>query len=321
MSVKAGMVLFLRISNKAFKTGIIYHMKEFLKKYWLLITAAVILLIAAAVVFVLNFQNKPVTYSWDEKEKEDKLSRDITTAINVYTDGTVQEVFHETGMLEGIQYDILRVVPSEHTFIQVDYTEEPKPLIELVDEETLAAGYEYAGGINGGFFRLTGKEYGRPVGAVRRKNAWTKWQGEENTPAYGSGFATAYFTGDTMQLKYHGWQKGVWTGDEDWTYEYGYMINAENGISGSYTYIVDGEAKDITGDDYGIIDYRTFGRAATIFAQNTEHEYMLIEIFGVVDDKKILKFLQSLDTLNALRMDGGISTQMVYIPKYVAEIK
>ena len=321
MSVKAGMVLFLRISNKAFKTGIIYHMKEFLKKYWLLITAAVILLIAAVVVFVLNFQNKPVTYSWDEKEKEDKLSRDITTAINVYTDGTVQEVFHETGMLEGIQYDILRVVPSEHTFIQVDYTEEPKPLIELVDEETLAAGYEYAGGINGGFFRLTGKEYGRPVGAVRRKNAWTKWQGEENTPAYGSGFATAYFTGDSMQLKYHGWQKGVWTGDEDWTYEYGYMINAENGISGSYTYIVDGEAKDITGDDYGIIDYRTFGRAATIFAQNTEHEYMLIEIFGVVDDKKILKFLQSLDTLNALRMDGGISTQMVYIPKYVAEIK
>ena len=321
MSVKAGMVLFLRISNKAFKTGIIYHMKEFLKKYWLLITAAVILLIAAAVVFVLNFQNKPVTYSWDEKEKEDKLSRDITTAINVYTDGTVQEVFHETGMLEGIQYDILRVIPSEHTFIQVDYTEEPKPLIELVDEETLAAGYEYAGGINGGFFRLTGKEYGRPVGAVRRKNAWTKWQGEENTPAYGSGFATAYFTGDSMQLKYHGWQKGVWTGDEDWTYEYGYMINAENGISGSYTYIVDGEAKDITGDDYGIIDYRTFGRAATIFAQNTEHEYMLIEIFGVVDDKKILKFLQSLDTLSALRMDGGISTQMVYIPKYVAEIK
>ena len=283
-------------------------MKEFLKKYWLLITAAVILLIAAAVVFVLNFQNKPVTYSWDEKDKEDKLSRDITTAINVYTDGTVQEVFHETGMLEGIQYDILRVVPSEH-------------LIELVDEETLAAGYEYAGGINGGFFRLTGKEYGRPVGAVRRKNTWTKWQGEENTPAYGSGFATAYFTGDTMQLKYHGWQKGVWTGDEDWTYEYGYMINAENGISGSYTYIVDGEAKDITGDDYGIIDYRTFGRAATIFAQNTKHEYMLIEIFGVVDDKKILKFLQSLDTLNALRMDGGISTQMVYIPKYVAEMK
>ncbi|MBQ9154087.1 MAG: phosphodiester glycosidase family protein [Solobacterium sp.] len=296
-------------------------MKEFLKKYWKLLPAAVILLVSAAVVFILNYRSKPVTYSWDEKEKDDQLSRDITTAINVYTDGTVQEVFHETGSLDGIQYDMLRVLPSEHTFLQVDYSEEPKPLIELADEETIAEGYAYAGGINGGFFYLTGKEYGRPVGAVRRKNAWTKWHGEENTPAYGSGFATAYFTGDTMRLKYHGWQKGVWMGDEDWTYESGYAINAENGISGSYTYIVDGKAKDITGDDYGIIDYRTFGRAATIFAQNADHEYMLIDIFGVVDDKKILKFLQSLDTVNALRMDGGISTQMVYMRKYVTEIR
>ena len=227
-------------------------MKEFMKKYWKLLPAAVILLVSAAVVFILNYRSKPVTYSWDEKEKDDQLSRDITTAINVYTDGTVQEVFHETGSLDGIQYDMLRVLPSEHTFLQVDYSEEPKPLIELADEETIAEGYAYAGGINGGFFYLTGKEYGRPVGAVRRKNAWTKWHGEENTPAYGSGFATAYFTGDTMRLKYHGWQKGVWMGDEDWTYESGYAINAENGISGSYTYIVDGKAKDITGDDYGI---------------------------------------------------------------------
>lgn len=300
---------------------IISEVKDFLKTYWKLFLAAVILFITAAVVFTLNSRNKPVTYSWNEKGKDNHLSRDITTAINVYTDGTVQEVFHETGSLEGIQYDILRVIPSEHTFLQVDYSEEPKPLGELADEETVAAGYAYAGGINGGFFQLSGKEYGRPVGAVRRKNAWTKWRGEENTPAYGSGFATAYFTGDTMWLKYHGWQEGVWTGDEDWTYKSGYVLDAENGISGSYTYIVDGEAKDITGEDYGIIDYRTFGRAATIFAQNAKHEYMLIEIFGVVDDKEILKFLRSLDTVNALRMDGGISTQMVYIRKYVTEIK
>ncbi len=296
-------------------------MKDLLHKYRKLLLTSAILIITIAVVFVLNYRNKPVTYSWDEKEKDNHLSRKITTAINVYTDGKAQEVFHESGTLEGIPYDILRVTPSEHTFLQVDYSEVPKPLSELADEETTAAGYAYAGGINGGFFQLTGKEYGRPVGAVRRKNNWTKWQGEDNTPAYGSGFATVYFTGDTMRLKYHGWQNGIWIGDEDWTYESGYAIDAENALSGSYTYIADGEVKDITGDDHGSIDYRTFGRAATIFAQNTQHEYLLITIFGVVDDTKILEFLQSQNTVNALRMDGGISTQMVYIRKYVTEVK
>ena len=298
-------------------------MKNFLEKYWKLFPAALILFVTTAAVFILDYRNEPVMYSWNENanEKDDRLRRDIVSAISIYTDGTVQEIFHETGTLEGIAYDILRVIPSEHTFLQVDYAEEPKPLNELIDEETTAAGYAYAGGINGGFFRLGETERGRPVGAVRRKNAWTIWHGEENTPAYGSGFATAYFTGDAMWLKYHGWQNGVWAGDDDWTYESGYAIDAENGISGSYTYIADGVAKDITGDDYGSVDYRTAGRAATIFAQNAEKEYLLIEIFGVVDDSKILGFLQSLDTVNAIRMDGGLSTQMVYIRKYVTEVR
>lgn len=303
-----------------------YHIRmtrvtDFLKKHWKMILTVLVILAVSAGLFRVIYGKPVITYSWDEEEREEKLSREITTAINIYTDGTAQEIFHETGTLEGVQYDILRVIPSGHTFLQIDYTEEPKALSEIVDKDTILSGFHYAGGINAGFFQLSGKEYGRPVGAVRRKNDWTTWHGEENTPAYGSGFATAYFTGDTMWLKYHGWQDGEWKGDKDWTYESGYTFEAENGISGSYTYIVDGIVRDITGNDKGLINYRTFGRAATIFAQNEDKEYLLIEIYGEVDDKEIIRFLKSLHVTNAIRMDGGISTQMVYIRQYVTGTK
>ncbi len=284
-----------------------------------ILTTAVILIVLI-IVFLMN--RKPVVmYSWNDKTREEGLRREVVTAVNIYTDGTERNIFHQSGILEAVPYDILRVVPTEHTFIQVDYAEEPVFLNEIQDAETISAGYAYAGGINGGFFQLSGKEYGRPVGAVRRKNAWTQWQGEENTPAYGSGFATAYFTGPDMSLKYHGWHNGVWEGDEDWNYDNGYMIDAENGISGSYTYFADGTAQDITDGDKGIVDYRKFGRAATVFAQNENHEYLLIEIFGNVKDEKITEFLSSLNVINAIRMDGGISTQMVYVRRYVKEVR
>lgn len=274
----------------------------------------------AAAAFLL-FRKPVVMYSWNDRKREDGLRREVSTALNIYTDGTEKNIFHESGILESAQYDILRVIPTEHTFLQVDYSEEPVFLNELADQKTVDSGYFYAGGINAGFFQLTGSEAGRPSGAVRRKNSWALWHGEECAPSYGSGFATAYFTGSEMSLRYHGWHNGVWEGDDGWTFESGYQIDAENGISGSYTYFADGKAADITGGDRGMVDYRKFGRAATIFAQNEKHEYLLIEIFGNVSDEKITEFLSSLNAVNALRMDGGVSTQMVYVRRYVKEVR
>ena len=297
------------------------RLKVFLSEHKRLIILSVVLLAASLAAFELLYRKPVVMFSWDDKTEQNKLRREVVTAINVYTDGTETGIYHESGVLEDVKYEILRVIPSEHTFLQVDYTEEPKELNEVYDVETVSEGYAYAGGINAGFFYLTGKEYGRPVGAVRRHNEWTTWHGQENTPAYGSGFATAYFTGDQMEIRYHGWKNGEWQGDDSWDYKSGYTIDAEYGVSGSYTYYVNGVPEDITGGDKGMVNYRTFGRAATIFAQDENNHYLLIEIFGTVEEEKITEFLGSLNTVNALRMDGGISTQMVYVRKLVKEIR
>ena len=268
-----------------------------------------------------SVQAEEVVNSWDETKRVHFLRRQIPTAINVYTDGTESNVFHEQGLIDEVQYDILRVKPSEHTFLQVDYSEVPVYLNELKDYSTIAAGYQYAGGINGGYFSNTEFEYGRPVGAVRRHNAWTTWYGTENTPAYGSGYATAYFTGDNMWIRYHGWAWNDWQGDDSWTWWNGYTINAENGISGSYTYFANGEETDITGGAASRIDYRAYGRAVTIFAQNRAKEYLLITIYGTLPEQRIRDVLRELDLLNAIRMDGGGSAQMVYETDLVQEIK
>jgi hypothetical protein len=262
-----------------------------------------------------------VCNSWDETKRVHFLRRKIPTAINIYTDGTEQNVLHEKGLIDEIQYDILRVIPTEHTFLQVDYSEYPVFLNELKDYNTIAQGYQYAGGVNAGYFSNTEYEYGRPVGAVRRHNAWTWWNGQENTPAYGSGYATAYFTGDDMWIRYHGWAWNDWQGDDSWRWWTGYTINAENGISGSYTYFVDGVEMDITGGAGGMINYRNYGRAVTIFAQNDEKEYLLFTIYGTLPEERIREVLRELHVVNAIRMDGGGSAQMVYETELVKEAR
>ena len=259
--------------------------------------------------------------SWDETKRVHYLRRQVPTALNIYTDGTEENITHEQGLIDEVQYDILRVKPSEHTFLQVDYSEVPRYLNELKDAGTIAQGYAYAGGVNAGYFSNTEFEYGRPVGAVRRHNAWTSWYGTENTPAYGSGYATAYFTGDDMWIRYHGWAWNDWQGDDGWRWWTGYTINAENGISGSYTYFANGVETDITGGTAGEINYRSYGRAVTIFAQNDRKEYLLITIYGSLPDSRILEVLRELHLTNAIRMDGGGSAQMVYETELVKEVR
>ena len=253
-----------------------------------------------------------VQNAWDEETRVHVLRRRVATAINVYTDGTSQDVTHEEGIFDDVVYDILRVNPSEHTFLQVDFGETPGYVNELKDEETIAKGYRYAGGINAGYFITGEDQYGRPVGAVRRHNSWVNWYDDTCVPAYGSGFATAYIDGSEMELKYHGWQNGHWAGDSAWQWWTGYTMDADYAVSGSFTYFADGIEQDITRGDYGDINYRTYGRAVTILAQKPDQQYLLITLYGSVEESRIADFLRELGVQDAIRLDGGGSTQMVY---------
>ena len=267
----------------------------------------------AAGVFLANVQAEEVINCWDETRKAHYLRRKLSTAINIYVkENTVPRVNHESGRLGGVEYDILSVDPSEDTFLQVDYREQPQYLDSLYDEKLIQEGYVRAGGINAGYFSNTSYEYGRPVGAVRCHNQWTSWQGKPNTPAYGNGFATAYFNTYDMTIKYHGWKNSRWMGDQCWSWWTGYLIDAENAVSGSYTYFADGKETDITNGDIGLINYHSYGRALTIFAQQETGEFLLIEFYGTVPEESVRNFLRERGVRDAIRLDGGGSCQMIY---------
>ena len=261
----------------------------------------------------LPISAETVINCWDETKKAHYQRRRISTAINIYAkEDTIPRVNHESGVYEGVEYDILRVDPDGNTFLKVDYSETPVFLSELQNNELLQQGYVRVGGINAGYFSNNGTQYGRPVGAVRTGNEWTTWHGEMNTPAYGSGYATAYFNTYDMVLRYHGWQNRKWKGDHNWSYWTGYLIEAENGISGSYTYFADGVEQDITNGDTGPINYHTYGRALTILAQNKAGQFLLLEFYGTVPEKAVKAFLKAEQTADAIRLDGGGSCQMIY---------
>lgn len=258
-------------------------------------------------------QAKEVINCWDETRKAHYLRRKISTAINIYSkEGTTPRVKHETGVLAGIEYDVLRVDPSEDTFIKLDYTETPEYLDALYDSELTKQGYVRIGGINAGYFSNGSQEYGRPVGAVRVGNEWTSWHGHLNTPAYGSGYATAYFNTYDMKIRYHGWKNGRWMGDHIWSWWTGYLIDAENGISGSYTYFADGKEADLTLGEVSGINYHRYGRALTILAQDENQQFLLLEFYGTIGDSYVRQFLRDNHVTDAIRLDGGGSCQMIY---------
>ena len=288
--------------------GTINMMKCLLRK-----SACMVLAVVTALFCVRPVLAETVINCWDETKKAHYQRRKISTAINIYArKGTVPFVQHETGVLRGVEYDILRVDPSRNTFLKVDYSETPVYLSQLEDRKLLKEGYVRVGGINAGYFNNTNTQYGRPVGAVRMNNQWTTWHGSLNTPAYGSGYATAYFNRYDMEIRYHGWQKGTWKGDHNWSYMTGYLIDAENAVSGSYTYFADGKEQDITGGQVGGINYHTYGRALTIFAQKQTGQFLLIEFYGTIPDAAVMELLRKEDVRDAIRLDGGGSCQMIY---------
>ena len=125
----------------------------------------------AAEGFLVRVQAKEIINCWDETRKAHYLRRKLSTAINIYSrEGSAARVKHESGTLDGVEYDILSVDPSEDTFLKVDYSETPLYLDQLYDEDLIKKGYVRVGGINAGYFSNTNVEYGRPVGAVRTNN-------------------------------------------------------------------------------------------------------------------------------------------------------
>ena len=79
--------------------------------------------------------------------------------------------------------------------------------------------------------------------------------------------------------------------------------------------------QDITEGQVGGINYHTYGRALTIFAQNDEKEYLLFTIYGTLPEERIKEVLRELHVENAIRMDGGGSAQMVYETELVREVR
>ena len=116
-------------------TGKGNHMKTHGTKHKYI--AAGLALIVGASLSGLPVHAEEVQNAWDEETRVHVLRRRVATAINVYTDGTSQDVFHEEGVLDGVIYDILRVNPTEHTFLQVDFSETPGFVNELKDPEIM----------------------------------------------------------------------------------------------------------------------------------------------------------------------------------------
>ena len=271
-------------------------------------------MLAAAIFFSsgISVRAELIPNSFDETSRSHDLRRNVPVAINVYAkNGTVPQVVHEEGVLNGVAYDVLRVDPSEDTFIQVDYSPSAQLLYSLYDYDLVSQGYTRIGGINASFF--TGG--GCPSGAIRVDDQWQYYGDMELSPSYGNGFATAYFNNTDMELKYHGWQgsswipydDGIWNGEQTGVHSYG--ISSRFAVSGSYTYFANGVQTDLTTGGSG--RYQTT-RAVSLMAQRADKQYLLMNFYGRISDWDIIEYLRSEGVTDAIKFDGGGSTQMVY---------
>ena len=299
-------------------------------------------MLAAAIFFSsgISVRAELIPNSFDETSRSHDLRRNVPVAINVYAkNGTVPQVVHEEGVLNGVAYDVLRVDPSEDTFIQVDYSPSAQLLYSLYDYDLVSQGYTRIGGINASFF--TGG--GCPSGAIRVDDQWQYYGDMELSPSYGNGFATAYFNNTDMELKYHGWQgsawipydDGIWNGEQTGVHAYG--ISSRFAVSGSYTYFANGVQIDLTTGGSGRyqttravslitaaasccqIYLNTVGsgryqttRAVSLMAQRADKQYLLMNFYGRISDWDIIEYLRSEGVTDAIKFDGGGSTQMVY---------
>ncbi|MBR2768271.1 MAG: phosphodiester glycosidase family protein [Solobacterium sp.] len=239
----------------------------------------------------------------------------VGSAVNIYTmKDSDPSIIHHTGNYNGVNYEMLEVTPSETTFVKMDYIGRPDMLDAIYDWGLLSEGYVRAGGINANYYSwITNPNYGQPVGGLRMAGKWTYFHSHQNLPEYGSGFVTAYWDRfGPMKLVYHGQDVATGAG---WV---GEKVESECALSGSYTYLVDGERKDLTGG-YGWYSYHSNDYGFTCLAQKKDGTFLLICFWNGMRDEKVQDFLLEQDAYNAIRLDGGTSTCMVYEDALVKE--
>ncbi len=264
-------------------------------------------------------------------------TRKVATAIGIYSkNGIVPGVHKYRGTYAGINYNVLEVdvTDTNGTFLQVDYAGYngydylPKNLNDFYDTElTNDDEYFWVGAINAGFFTAatTANDYGYPTGAVKKNGNWLSYSPRDNsytwdtTAAYGTGFVTAYFNkNDEFKLIYNGWKNGnfykYYNDPSPNTWDYGEHVNYSEGVSGAYTLIVDGDNTVHWGkNDYvGTNFWNYAGTAVTLFGQKENGNYVLVTTEGTLVAENQVNLMTELGCVNAIRFDGGGSTQMTY---------
>ena len=264
-------------------------------------------------------------------------TRKVATAIGIYSkNGIVPGVHKYRGSYAGINYNVLEVdvTDTNGTFLQVDYAGYnsydyfPKNLNNFYDK-TLTKNDEYywVGSINAGFFTAstTANDYGYPTGAVKKNGNWLSYTTKDNSytletaPSYGTGFVTAYFNkNNEFKLIYNGWKNGnfykYYNDPNPNSWEFGEHVNYSEGVSGAYTLIVDGDNTVHWGkNDYLGTDFWNYGgTAVTLFGQKENGNYILLTTEGTLLAEAQVDLMTQLGCVNAIRFDGGGSTQMAY---------
>lgn len=263
-------------------------------------------------------------------------SRQIPDMISIYTkNGTIPNVEHIHGTTSyggSNEYDLLTVKPDDNTFIKVDYSKNSIKNMNNFYDTSLTANNEYywVGAINGGYFEMGTTN--KPVGLVATNGAVQLWGTNKLEPGYGSGNVTSYFNGkkaNSIDLLYHGYKNGVWHTDDGYDYTdnsiynngltndtkyftYGtWTKNLKEGLSGGYVILQNGQESKKGYDDS--IYKTSTSRAQTILGQKSDGSYLLVTTkagLGGVDNEAA--FMKSLGAVNAIRLDGGGSSQMVY---------
>jgi len=290
-----------------------FHMKKLARFMAVLCTAL------TSGTYTLTAHAELVKKSWGQGSSNTfilGLNNAVGSAVNIYTlKDTEPSVLHHVGNYKGINYDMLEVTPSETTFVKVDYVGHAEWLNDIYDWGLISEGYVRAGGINANYYSwITNPNYGQPVGGVRMAGKWTRFRGEPNLPDYGSGYVTAYWDRvGLMKLVYSG--EDAMSGTTEWI---GEKVDSECAVSGSYTFLVDGERKDLTGG-YGWYAYHSNDYAFTCLAQKKDGTYLLISFWNGMRDEQVQDFLLEQGAYNAIRLDGGTSTSMCYEEDYVKE--
>jgi len=285
-----------------------------MKRRYLILAAA----LAAALACFLLIPARPhglSRISYDSRTQ----AGPIATAINVYAEkGTVPDVRYESGTFQKKRYDVLIVTPGDTTFIKLDYAGDvPKLMTDLSDQELIRSGYWRVGGINGGFFNDSSPDYGCPTGAVLIDGKWQRWHDQELTPAYGNGNATVYFNRDgELKLCYHGWQNGIWmpSGDTFWSYDssvqdYAYQIDRQYGLSGAYMLLKDGR-RIWLGRSSSSYWNLSSSSPVTLFGETADGRILLVTAQNIGGGEQETALMQKLGAVNAIRLDGSVSTGM-----------